>query len=64
MQCNVGKIDRNLRITTGLALIGGGLMAGTWWGAIGLIPLVTGLVGWCPAYHAAGIDTGHTPRES
>lgn len=55
---NVGGIDRILRIIVGLALIG---LAATGtvglWGYIGAVPLVTGLIGWCPAYLPLGIKT-------
>lgn len=57
MTINVGKIDRLLRIVLGLALLA--LMfvgPKTWWGLIGLIPLITGLARFCPAYSIAGID--------
>ncbi|MOA08867.1 hypothetical protein D3C78_1286670 [compost metagenome] len=58
MQCNVGKTDKILRIIAGLALL---LLGATgvigWWGLIGLVPLATGLLGWCPAYSLLGIKT-------
>ena len=62
MTTNVGIIDRVLRIVVGLALIGVALgLFGpayqTVWGWIGLIPLATGLVSWCPAYTIFGIKT-------
>lgn len=52
---NVGGIDRILRIVLGLALIIGGFFlltgtAGVIVGVIGFIPLLTGLIGWCPLY--------------
>ncbi len=50
MKANVGGIDRALRIIVGLAVIGWGIYAKNWLGAIGAIPLVTGLIGWCPLY--------------
>lgn len=50
MTPNVGTADRIVRITVGLAAIAAGLYFQSWWGAVGLAPLVTGLVGWCPAY--------------
>jgi hypothetical protein len=50
MQQNVGGIDRTLRIVAGLAIIGAGIFYQSWWGAIGLIPLGTALIGWCPLY--------------
>ena len=60
MTANVGTIDRVLRIVVGLALIATALgLFGpayqTVWGWIGVIPLVTGLVSWCPAYTILGI---------
>lgn len=55
---NVGGIDRILRIIVGLVLIG---LAATGtvglWGWIGVVPLVTGLVGTCPAYKLLGMNT-------
>ncbi len=57
MTRNVGKIDKILRIIAGIIIIAFGIIAKTWWGAIGLIPLTTGLVNWCPAYIPLGINT-------
>lgn len=57
MKTNVGGIDRILRILVGLAVIGWGVYANSWLGAIGLIPLVTGLLGWCPLYLPFGLNT-------
>ncbi len=62
MFCNVGGIDRILRIVAGVAIIGAGLYLPTWWGAIGAIPLVTGLLGICPAYYPLGFSTCQKPR--
>ncbi|MCU7931262.1 MAG: DUF2892 domain-containing protein [Candidatus Thiodiazotropha sp. (ex Codakia rugifera)] len=57
MKHNVGGIDRTLRIIIGLVVIGGGVYAQNWWGAIGLIPLLTGVIGWCPAYLPFGLSS-------
>lgn len=58
MKQNVGKIDRALRVGAGLVLIG---LAATgtvgWWGWLGIVPLATGLMGWCPPYAMLGIST-------
>ena len=58
---NVGTIDRALRVIVGLALIvafflnpGG---SWSWLYLIGIIPLVTGLLGTCPAYSLFGMNT-------
>lgn len=61
MNKNVGTLDRSLRIGAGLALIA--LSAtGTIgpWGWIGVVPLLTALVSWCPAYALFGIKTCKT----
>lgn len=57
MKANVGGIDKVLRIIIGLALIGWGIYAKNWLGAIGVIPLFTALMGWCPLYSIIGLNT-------
>lgn len=58
MKSNVGGIDRVLRIVLGLALIAMTLMGTIGvWGWIGLVPLLTGVIGACPAYALLGINT-------
>lgn len=56
MKANVHPIDRFLRIAVGIILIA---LAATgtvgWWGWLGALPLLTGLVGFCPAYSLLGI---------
>ncbi|NNM57819.1 DUF2892 domain-containing protein [Acidocella sp.] len=58
MNKNVGGIDRILRIVVGLALIAAALLhyVGLW-GYIGVVPLATGIIGWCPAYRLLGMKT-------
>lgn len=61
MKCNVGKTDRILRVIVGGLLIGAGFYTGgtAGWvmGIVGLIPLFTGMVGYCPAYSLFKIDS-------
>lgn len=58
MTKNIGTIDRSLRVIVGLALIALSVTGTTGpWGWIGIVPLVTALVGWCPAYTLLGIKT-------
>lgn len=58
MPKNEGTVDRVLRIVVGAILIALVFVGPqTPWGWIGLIPLVTGFVGWCPAYRLLGIRT-------
>ena len=55
---NEGTIDRVLRTIVGIALISLVFIGPqTAWGWVGLIPLVTGLVGFCPLYRLLGIKT-------
>ncbi|MCU0934953.1 MAG: DUF2892 domain-containing protein [Gammaproteobacteria bacterium] len=61
MKTNVGTVDRILRIAAGLGLIGAtiaGLIGP--WGWIGVVPLATALLGWCPAYTLLGMSTCKT----
>ncbi len=64
MKQNVGNIDRVVRVVAGLAIIGWGVSAGNWWGAIGVVPLLTAAIGWCPAYLPLGISTCKTRQTS
>jgi hypothetical protein len=58
MKCNIGNIDRAIRVILGLALI---TLAATGtigiWGWIGILPVVTALFGFCPAYAIFGTST-------
>jgi len=58
MKANVGGIDRIARVVVGLALIA---LAATGtvgvWGWIGVVPLLTGLIRWCPLYPLLGISS-------
>lgn len=55
---NIGTVDRALRIAVGLGLIAATLfgLIGVW-GWIGVVPLLTGTVRFCPLYRAVGIKT-------
>ncbi|GBC79919.1 MAG: YgaP family membrane protein [Acidobacteriota bacterium] len=57
MNANVGGADKVIRIVAGLVILGLGLAFKSYWGLVGLLPLITGLVGFCPAYVIFGIST-------
>lgn len=58
MTKNVGIIDRIIRVAVGLLLLAIPLLAGgSAWGYVGIVPLLTGLIGWCPPYKLLGIST-------
>jgi hypothetical protein len=58
MPCNAGKLDRVLRVIIGLVLLSLVFIGPkTPWGWIGLVPLLTGLVGYCALYSLIGVNT-------
>ena len=60
MTKNVGSIDKVLRIIIGLALLSLLVLIDgphRWWGLLGLVPLGTAFINWCPLYVALGIKT-------
>jgi hypothetical protein len=61
MKANVGGIDRSVRIIAGVTLVA---LAATGtiglWGYIGIVPIATGAMGWCPAYLPFGFSTCKT----
>ncbi|MCG8494133.1 MAG: DUF2892 domain-containing protein [Sneathiellales bacterium] len=58
MPKNEGTIDRALRIIVGLAVLSLAFVGPqTPWAYLGLVPLLTGLVGYCPLYSLLGICT-------
>ena len=65
MTKNIGGIDRLLRTVIGLTLIA---LAATgtvgWWGWLGVLPLITAAVGWCPPYSLLGWNTCSTKKAS
>jgi hypothetical protein len=63
MKANVGGVDRVIRIVAGLALIAWVLFAnGPVWAWIGVVPLATGLINYCPAYGLLGMSTCKTKQ--
>jgi hypothetical protein len=57
MKCNVGKTDRAARLAAGILILGAGAYFGSWWGAVGVVPLLTGGLRRCPLYLPLGIST-------
>ncbi|MDI1313972.1 DUF2892 domain-containing protein [Prosthecobacter sp.] len=57
MKPNIGTVDRALRIIAGLGIIAYGIVNHTWLGAIGVVPLLTAFVRFCPLYAPLGIST-------
>ena len=58
MTHNVGTLDRSLRIILGLGLLSLVFIGPqTLWGLVGLVPLISGLVKFCPGYAIAGVNS-------
>lgn len=58
MKTNEGKLDRIIRIVVGLGLLSLVFVGPqTLWGLVGLVPLLTGAIGFCPLYKVLGFNT-------
>lgn len=60
MEKNVGSLDRGVRIIVGLALLSLVFLrqdSSRWFGLIGLVPLLTASLSWCPLYTVLGVKT-------
>jgi sulfite exporter TauE/SafE len=57
MKCNVGGTEQIVRIMIGIVIVLLGLYFRNWWGLIGLVPIITGAIRYCPANDVLGIST-------
>lgn len=57
MKINLGSIDRILRLLIGTGIVGLGIVYQSWLGVIGIIPIVTAFVRWCPIYSMFSLNT-------
>ncbi len=65
MRTNESGLDRGIRVVLGVVLLALVFVGPrTLWGLVGLVPLVTGLVGFCPLYRLLGLDTHRAPSQS
>ena len=65
MTQNVGTVDKVLRVIIGLGLIGLVFFGPqTPWGWLGVVPLTTALLGFCPLYTLIGVSTRFSPRKA
>ena len=60
MKRNIGSTDKLVRYVAGALIIGAGLYYESWWGAVGVVPIATALIGWCPPYALFKINTCRT----
>ena len=64
MKKNMGGLDRKVRGILGIVIIALGFYYNSWWGAIGVIPLLTSFISWCPLYVPFGLCTIANQKES
>lgn len=57
MKANVGTADKNIRLILGVVIILLGIFLKSWWGLIGIIPIITALLNFCPVWGLLGIST-------
>ena len=50
MKKNMGSLDKNIRLIFGIAIIVLGFLFNSWWGLIGIIPIITSISSFCPFY--------------
>ena len=62
MQCNVGSIDRIIRLVAGIGIAIGGVIFESYWGLVGVVLLATAVFRYCPLYPLLKINT--TKKES
>jgi len=66
METNVGLVDRVLRVAVGAGLIAVAVLVAhpyAWAGWIGVVPILTAIVGFCPAYRLFGLSTCPLQRQ-
>ena len=64
MKKNIGRIERIVRVVAGLGVLTLAFVGPrSPWAWLGLLPLVTGLLGWCPPYSLFGISTAGRASE-
>jgi hypothetical protein len=63
MTCNIGKIDKIVRVIVGVAIAVLGFYFKSWWGLLALIPLLTAAIGFCPLYVPFKISTVGKKKE-
>jgi hypothetical protein len=63
MKANIGKAERVVRIVVGVGVLSLAFVGPhASWAYLGLLPLLSGLIGWCPPYALLGISTVRTPK--
>lgn len=64
MKANMGKTDKLLRLIVGAIIIILGIYFQSWWGVVGLIPILTSFISWCPMYVPLKISTKSQQKDT
>jgi hypothetical protein len=63
MKANIGKVERIVRVVVGIAVVSLAFVGPrTPWAYLGIMPILSGLIGWCPPYALLGISTVRTAK--
>lgn len=57
MKANIGNVDRILRFIAGIGIVAAGFYFKSWWGLLGIVPLLTATLRFCPPYALLGMST-------
>jgi hypothetical protein len=57
MKCNIGRTEQIVRIVIGVSAVLLGLYYKSWWGVVGIVLIITGLIRYCPLSDVLGIST-------
>lgn len=60
MKRNIGNTDKKIRVAVGAIVVLAGILTQSWWGLVGIVPLVTAVIGFCPLYPLFGFSTCET----
>ncbi|MGE5391021.1 MAG: DUF2892 domain-containing protein [Deltaproteobacteria bacterium] len=63
MKRNVGDTEQVIRVTLGMLIILAGLYYKSWWGIIGLLPIATGMIRYCPISAILGVSTSRINQD-
>lgn len=63
MKCNVGRTEQIVRIVVGVLIILIGIYFRNWWVLVGLVPIITGSIRYCPVSNLLGISTCHADKK-
>ncbi|MFE5322829.1 DUF2892 domain-containing protein [Paenibacillus sp. NPDC056579] len=64
MKCNVGRTEQAIRIAVGSGIVAAGIVNKSWWGLLGVAPIITGATRYCPLNAALGMNHCKDSKET